>query len=181
MSQYFPKLYEPFGGDINLKVDLSNHAAKSDLNNATGVDTSKLAAKSNLASLKAKFDKFYVDKSKNVPTNLSNLKSKVDTLDIDKLLINQIIVPVDLSKLSNALKNDLIKKDVDNAKSIEVKMLDITNLAIKTTLNAKINEVKGEIPCITNLTTTTALTTVENEIPNVSNLIKKTDYKTNVN
>ena len=183
MSQYFPKLYEPFGGDINVKVDLSNYAAKSDLNNATGVDTSKLAAKSNLASLKAKFDKFDVDKSKNVPTNLSNLKSKVDTLDIDKLLINQIIVPADLSELSNVVKNDAINKDVDNAKikSIGVKMPDITNLAIKTTLNAKINEVKGEIPCITNLTTTTALTTVENEIPNVSNLIKKTDYKTNVN
>ena len=81
------------------------------------------------------------------------------------------------------MKNDVINKDVDNAKikSIGVKMPDITNLAIKTTLNAKINEVKGEIPCITNLTTTTALTTVENEIPNVSNLIKKTDYKTNVN
>ena len=45
MSQYFPKTYEPFGGDINIKVDLSNYAKKGDLKNATGVDTSKLAAK----------------------------------------------------------------------------------------------------------------------------------------
>ena len=43
MSQYFPKLYEPFGGDINVKADFSNYAAKADLKNATGIDTSKLA------------------------------------------------------------------------------------------------------------------------------------------
>ena len=33
MSQYFPKPYEPFGGDINVKVDLSNYAMKTDLKN----------------------------------------------------------------------------------------------------------------------------------------------------
>ena len=62
MSQYFPKPYKPFGGDINVKVDLSNYATKLDLKNATGVDTSKLAAKSDLASLKAEVDKIDVDK-----------------------------------------------------------------------------------------------------------------------
>ena len=56
-SQYFPKPYEPFGGDINVKVDLSNYATKSDLKNATSIDTSKLAAKSDLVSLKAEVDK----------------------------------------------------------------------------------------------------------------------------
>ena len=45
MSQYFPKPYEPFGGDINVKIDLSNYATKTDLKKATGVDSSKLAAK----------------------------------------------------------------------------------------------------------------------------------------
>ena len=44
MSQYFPKPYEPFEGEINVKIDLSNYATKSDLNNAIGIDTSKLAA-----------------------------------------------------------------------------------------------------------------------------------------
>ena len=58
MSQYFPKPYKPFGGDINVKVDLSNYATKSDLKNATGIDTSKLAAKSDLVSLKAEVDKY---------------------------------------------------------------------------------------------------------------------------
>ena len=50
MSQYFPKPYEPFGGDINVKVDLSNYATKADLKNSREVDTSKLAAKFDLAS-----------------------------------------------------------------------------------------------------------------------------------
>ena len=57
-------------------------------------------------------------------------------------------------------------------KNIEDKIPDITNLATRTTLNAKLNEAEGEIPSSTNLTTTTALTAVENKIRNVSNLVK---------
>ena len=55
------------------------------------------------------------------------------------------------------------------------------NLATNPSLNAKINEVKGEIPNITNLATKTALNAVENKIPSVSNLVKKTDYNTKIN
>ena len=61
MSQYFTKPYEPFGGDISVTVDLSNYATKADLKNATGMDTSKLAAKSDLVSLKAEADKLDID------------------------------------------------------------------------------------------------------------------------
>ena len=84
MSQYFPKPYEPFGGDINVKVDLSNYATKSDIKNISHVDTSRFALKSNLASLKA----------------------DVDELDIYKL----VPVPADLSKVSDVAKNDVVKK-----------------------------------------------------------------------
>ena len=67
------------------------------------------------------------------------MKSKTDKIDVDKL------VPflVDLSKLSNVVKNDIDKNDVYNAKikKIEDKIPDITNLTSKSTLNAKINEV----------------------------------------
>ena len=101
-------------------------------------------------------------------------------------------------------KNDIVKRDVYNAKikNIEDKIPDITNLATNTTLNAKMNEVKNEIPninlatttalnaktievknkipIITNLATTTALTAVENKIPNVSYLVKKTDYNAKI-
>ena len=96
---------------------------------------------------------------KNVPTNLSNLKSEVDKLDVDKL----VPILVDLSKLIDVAKNDVVKKDVYNAKieNIKDKIPDITNLATNTILNAKINEVKNKIPNITNLAATTALTAVE--------------------
>ena len=175
------------------------------LKNVTGVDTSKFAKKVDLTSLKSNVDKLDVDKLKNVPSNLSNLKSKVDKLDVDKL----VHVPVDLIKLSDLVKNDVFKKDVyqmyPKIKNSEDKIPDITNLATTTILNGKINEVKGKIPSITNLATTTtalnakindvknkipnitilatntiALTAVENEIPNVSNLVKKTDYNTKI-
>ena len=83
MTQYFPKPYQPFEGDINVKVDLSNYATKLDFKNVTEVDTSKLASKSDLTSLKAKIDKIDVDKLKTVP--------------------------IDLSKLSNVVKNEVVK------------------------------------------------------------------------
>ena len=168
MSQYFPKSSETFGRDINAKVDLSNYANKTNFKNATGIDTSKLAAKFDLVSLKVEVDKVDIDKLKNLPTKLSNLKSKVH---IGKLETTA----VDLSKLSNVVKNDVVEKTKYNAKikNIEDKIPDITNLATKTTPNANTNKVKTEIPSINNLDTTTAITSVKNKIPNVSNLVKK--------
>ena len=67
------------------------------------------------------------------------MKIKVDKLDVDKL----VPVPVDLSKLSDVVENDVVKKDVYNAKikNIESKIPDTTNVATNTTLNAKINEI----------------------------------------
>ena len=84
MSQYFPKPCEPFDGDINVKVDLSNYATKTDLKNISHIDVSSFALKS----------------------NLGNLKTEVDKLDIDKLTP----IPNDLAKLSNVEKNDVVKK-----------------------------------------------------------------------
>ena len=86
MSRYFPKAYEPFGGDINVTVDLSNYLTKDNIKNITHVDTSSFAVK----------------------TNLANLKIEVYKLDADKLAT----VPVDLSKLSNVVKKDAVKKTV---------------------------------------------------------------------
>ena len=84
-------------------------------------------------------------------------------------------VPVDLSKISYIVRNNNVKKDVQNTKfkNIEDKIPDITKLATNTSLNAKINEVKCQITSINNLATTTVLTSVENKIPNVSNLVEK--------
>ena len=56
MSRYFPKPFRGFGGNINVKVDLSNYSIKTDLKNVTHIDTSSFALKTNLASLKAEVD-----------------------------------------------------------------------------------------------------------------------------
>ena len=153
MSQYFP-----FGRDINIKVDFSNYATKTDIKNISHIDTSSFTLKSNLASLKTEVDKLDIDKLKSLPNNLSNLKSKVDKLDIDKLAP----VPVDLSKLSNVVKNEVAKKTEYNAKikNIEDKIPNITNLATKNALNTKVNKIETEIPSISSLATTSALTAV---------------------
>ena len=92
---------------------------------------------------------------KNVPYGLSNLKNKIDKLDVNKL----VPVPLDLRKLSDVVKNDVVKKEIYNAKikNIEDKIPDIINLSTNTTLNAKINEAKNEITSITNVVATTAL------------------------
>ena len=102
MSQYFPKPYEPFGGDINVKVDLSNYATKADIKNISHVDTSSFALKTNLASL----------------------KTEVDKLGIDKL----VPVPVDLSKLSDVVKNDVVKKTVYDKLVAKVDNIDTSEI-----------------------------------------------------
>ena len=71
MSQYFPKPYDPFSGDINVKVHLSNYATKTDIKNIFHVDTSSFALKTNLANLKSKIDKLDIDILVPVPTDLS--------------------------------------------------------------------------------------------------------------
>ena len=88
MSQYFPKPFNShFGDSIKVKIDLSNYATKI-FKKISHVDTSSFALK----------------------TNLANRKTKVDKLDIDKLAP----VSVDLSKLSDVLKNDVVKLCVIN-------------------------------------------------------------------
>ena len=94
MSQYFPKSYEPFGGDINVKVDLSNYIIKTDLKKATGVDTSKLASKSDSGSLKAEIDKIDVEKLKTVPVDLSKLSNVVNNCDVKKTVYDKLVAKV---------------------------------------------------------------------------------------
>ena len=102
-------------------------------------DTSKFAKKVDLPNLKSNVDKSHIHKLKNVPSGLINLKSKVDKSNVDKL----VPVRVDLSKLSDVVKNDADKKDVYEVKikSIEDEIPDTTNLATNATLNAKINQI----------------------------------------
>ena len=118
MSQYFPKPYEPFGGDINVKVDLSNYAAKTDIKNISNVDTSSFALRTNLASL----------------------KTEGDNLDIDKL----VPVPVDLSKLS--VKNDVVKKTDYDKLVGKVDNIDTSRFVLNTKYDTDKSELENKIP-----------------------------------
>ena len=77
MSQYFRKTSGPSGRDINVKTDLYNYATKTDLKYLTRIRVSKLAAKSDLATLKLKIDKLNIDKLVPVPFDLSKLSDAV--------------------------------------------------------------------------------------------------------
>ena len=85
MSQHFPKPYEPFGWNVNVKVDLSNYATKRDIKNMSHIDTSSFALKSNLASLKTEVDKLDIDKLKLVSVDLSKLNGVVKMMLLKKL------------------------------------------------------------------------------------------------
>ena len=121
MSQYFSKTYEPFGGDINVKVDLSNYVTKANVRNISHVDISSFALKS---------------------TILARLKTEIDKLDIGKLLP----VPVDLSKLSDVVKNDVGKKTVYDKLVAKISNIDITGSVLKSKYDVDILDLEKKIP-----------------------------------
>ena len=116
MSQYYPP-YKRSSSNIKVELNLTNYATKNDLKYITHVDVSTYASKTNLAAL----------------------KSEVDKIDVDKLKAT----PTDLDRLSNLVKNDVVKKTDYNTKvtSIEAQIAGITkntvdNLADITKLKA---------------------------------------------
>ena len=101
MSTYYPP-YKSSGQNVKVELDLTNYETKADLKNITHVDVSSYASITNLAALKTEVDKIDVDKLKTTPT--------------------------DLAKLSNVVKNDVVKKTDDNTKvtSVENQVAGIT-------------------------------------------------------
>ena len=106
ISEYFPKSYERFDRNISARLDLSNYTTKVDLTGTTGVDTSNLAAKSDLNSLKV----------------------RVDKIDVGKLNT----APADLSKLSNVVNNDVVKKTVYDKLVTKVNTINSSKFVLKT-------------------------------------------------
>ena len=152
MSQYFPKPFNSnFGDSIKVKIDLNNYATKTDIKNISHVDTSSFALK----------------------TNLANLKTEVYKLDIDKL----VPIPVDLSKLSDVVKNDAVKKDVYNKLVAKVDNIDTSDFVLKTEYNTDKTELENKIPDTRGLVKktnyNTKITELENKIPDISNLATK--------
>ena len=177
MSQYFPKPYEPFSGDINVKVDLSNYATKADIKDIWHVGTSSFSLKTNLANLKTEVGKLDIDKLKPVPIGLSKLSNVVKNDVVKKNDYNKLVTKVNSIDTSGFV----LKTKYDTDKSeLENKAPDTSGLAKITSYNTKITELENKIPDISNLVTKTALTTVENKIPNISSLVKKSDYNTKI-
>ena len=146
MSQYFPKPFISFGGNINVKVDLSNYATKTNLKNVTHVDTSNFDLKTNLASL-----------------------TEVDKLDIDKLAP----VLVDLSKLIDVVKNNIVEKTVYDKLVSKVYNIDTSEFVLKIKYQTDKKELGKKIPNMTDFVKKTKLTELENKILDFSSLITK--------
>ena len=147
MSQYFPKPYKSFERNINVKVYLSNYTVTTDLKNILYVDTSSFALKTNLASLKTEVDKLYIDKL--VP------------------------VPVNLSKISDVVKNDVVKKNVYDRLVAKVNNIDSNAFVLKTKYQTDKTELEKEIPDKTNLVKQIKITDLENKISVVSGFATK--------
>ena len=177
MAQYFSKPYEPFGGDISVKVDLSNYATKADIKNISHVDTSSFALKANLANLKIEVDKLGIDKLLPVLVDLSQLSDIVKHDVVKKTAYDKLVTKtnnIDTSAFVLKTKYDADKSESEN------KIPDTSRLVKKTDYNTRITEIEGKNPDVSNLAAKTALTTVENKIPDVSSLVKKTDYNTKI-
>ena len=180
MSQYFPKPYEPFEGDINVKVDLSNYATKTDLKNISHIDVSSYPLKSNLASIKTEVDKLDIDKLTSVPIDLAKLSNAVKndvvkTAEYDKL-VNKVN-GIDNTNFVSRTKYEIDGSDFeDKISKIEKKISDFSDLVKKSALIA----VENKIPDISGLAAKYALTAVENRMPAVSNLVEKAGYDTKI-
>ena len=170
MSKFFPKPYEPFDGDINVAVDLSNYATKTDLRTVKHVDTSRFALKTNLATLKTEVDMLDIDKLVPVPTYLGKLSNVVKNNVVKKDVYDKLV-----AKVNNIVTNDFVLKTKYNTdkRELENKIPDTIGLVKKTNYNTKSTELENKIPDISNLATKCALTAVENKIPSVSNLVKE--------
>ena len=138
MSHYFSEPFRSFGGNINVKVDLSNYATKTDLKNVTHVDTSSFALK----------------------TNLANLKTDVDKLDIVKL----VPVPADFSQLSDVVKNDVVNKTVYDKLVPKVNNIDTNDIVLKTKYNTDNTELEMKIPNVTDFFKEAKLTELEKNV-----------------
>ena len=151
MSEYFLKP-KSLGGNVKVELDLSSDATEADFKNATGVDTLDFPKKTDLANLMPNVGKLDTDKLKNLPSILTNLNSKRDKLDTGKLETT----PDNLSKQSNVVKKDVVKKTEyyklvnninnkvvnNNNKVNKVNTSDTSNLVKKTDYNTKIVKLK---------------------------------------
>ena len=178
MTQYYPP-YRSSSNNIKVKLDLVNYATKTDLKNITHVDVSSFASKTNLAALKTEVDKIDVDKLKTTPADLAKLTIAIKNDVVKKTDYNAKVTSIEaqiagLTKNTTDNLNDITKLKAidtnsfvtrtkfsadtntldDKIDGVEKKVLDISGLATKTSLNdylktstfnSKVTEVESKI------------------------------------
>ena len=161
MSNYFPP-YNNFSENIKVELDLSNYATKKDIKGITHIDASGFVSKTNLAALKTEVDKIDTDKLKTVPGDLAKLSNVVK---------NDVVKKTDYNTKVSNIKSQIAavnRNALDNLADIttpKTKNVDTSNFVDKTkfstdtnALDDKIDEVDKKIPDISGLTTKTSLT-----------------------
>ena len=157
MSYYPP--YKSSSNNVKVELDLTNYATKTDLKNITHVDVSSFASKTNLAALKTEVDKVDADKLKTVPVDLAKLNNVVKNEVVKKTNYSSKITSIE-SQIARLTKNT-----GDNLANItKLKAVDTNNFVLKTklasdvtTLENKINTVDKKIHDINGLATKTSL------------------------
>ena len=158
MSAYYPP-YRSSSNNVKVELDLTNYATKTDLKNITHVDVSSFASKTNLAALKTEVDKIDVDKLKTTPNDLAKLSNVVKNEVVKKTDYNAKVTSIE-SQIAGVTKNT-----TDNLNDItKLKAVDTSNFVLKTkfsadinTLDDKIDGVEKKIPDISGLATKTSL------------------------
>ena len=157
MSYYPP--YKSSSNNITVELDLTNYATKTDLKNITHVDVGSFASKTNLPTLKTEVDKIDVNKLKTTPTDLDRLSNLVKNDVVKKTDYNTKVTSIE------AQIAGLTKNTVDNLADItKLKAIDTNSFVLKTklasdvtTLENKIDTVDKKIPDISGLATKTSL------------------------
>ena len=153
MSQYYPP-YRSSSNNIKVKLDLANYATKTDLNNITHVDVSSLASKINLAALKTEVDKVDADKLKTAPTDLAKLTNAIENDVVKKNDYNTKVTSIE------AQIAGLTKNTVDNLADItRLKAIDTNSFVNKTKFSADINTLDDKIDGVEKKTDISGLAT----------------------
>ena len=157
MSYYPP--YKTSSNNVNVELDLTNYATKPDLKNITHVDVSSFASKTNLTALKTEVDKIDADELKTTPIDLDRLSNLVKNDVVKKTDYNTKVTSIEAQIVG------LTKNRVDNLADItKLKVIDANSFVLKTklasdvtTLENKIETVDKKIPDIRGLATKTSL------------------------
>ena len=139
MSAYYPP-YRSSSNNIKVELDLANYSTKTDLKNITHVDVSSFASKTNLAALKTEVDKIAVDKLKTTPTDLAKLSNVVKNDVVKKTDYNAKVTSIE-SQIAGVTKNT-----TDNLNDItKAKAVDTSDFVLKTKFSADINTLDDKI------------------------------------